>query len=506
MKPKPRYVRIFDTTLRDGEQTPGVALTIDDKLQIARQLDRLGVDAIEAGFPQVSLGEAEAVKLIAREGLKAEVCALARTLRGDLDAAIACDVDSVHVFIATSDIHIRYKLNSTRAKVLKSAVEAVEYLKDHGLIVEFSAEDATRTDLEYLKRVYRAVVEAGADRINVPDTVGVMTPKRMEQLIGELAREVKVPISVHCHNDFGMATANSIAGVEAGASQIHVTVNGLGERAGNASLEEVVMALYSLYKFKTNVKTRAIYETSRLVSELTGVQVQPNKAIVGENAFAHESGIHVHGVIKMPLTYEPISPEIIGRKTVIVAGKHAGLHGVKQKILELGFNPTDVQMKEIIRKVKELGDKGKYITTTDLISIASLVCGQVPPEEKTVELKELAVITGTHALPTASVKLEVKGKEYIASETGVGPVDAAIKAIRKVTDNLVNVRLKEFKLEALTGGSDALAEVVVKVEDTQGRIASARAANADIVRASVEAMINGINRLLYLAGKEKTKG
>jgi 2-isopropylmalate synthase len=302
-----------------------------------------------------------------------------------------------------------------------------------------------------------------------------------------------------------MATANSLAGVEAGASQVHVTVNGLGERAGNAPLEEVAVALHSIYKeFKTRINMKLIYETSRLVSQLTGVQVQPNKAIVGENAFTHESGVHAHGVIRMPLTYEPISPELVGRKTMIVAGKHAGIHGVKEKILELGFNPTNEQMKEIIRQIKEFGDRGKQVTTTDLISIVSIVCGQVPSEEKTVELKELAVVTGSNVIPTASVKLTIDGKDYVSSETGVGPVDAAIKAIRKLTDNLVNIRLKEYRLDALTGGSDAMAEVVVKVEDPEGRIVSARAANADIVRASVEAMINGINRLLFVKKREKT--
>jgi isopropylmalate/citramalate/homocitrate synthase-like protein len=502
---KPKIVKIFDTTLRDGEQTPGVALTPNDKLQIARQLDRLNVDVIEAGFPSVSTGEKEAVRLIAKDKLNAEVCALARTLREDLDAALACDVDSIHTFIATSDIHIKHKLRLTCGEVLKRAIEAVEYVKEHGLTVEFSAEDATRTDVKFLKRVFKAVVEAGADRINIPDTVGIMTPKRMSRLVGEIAKVVKVPISVHCHNDLGMATANSLAGVEAGASQVHVTVNGLGERAGNAPLEEVAVALHSIYKeFKTRINMKLIYETSRLVSQLTGVQVQPNKAIVGENAFTHESGVHAHGVIRMPLTYEPISPELVGRKTMIVAGKHAGIHGVKEKILELGFNPTNEQMKEIIRQIKEFGDRGKQVTTTDLISIVSIVCGQVPSEEKTVELKELAVVTGSNVIPTASVKLTIDGKDYVSSETGVGPVDAAIKAIRKLTDNLVNIRLKEYRLDALTGGSDAMAEVVVKVEDPEGRIVSARAANADIVRASVEAMINGINRLLFVKKREKT--
>ena len=495
---KLNHVRIFDTTLRDGEQTPGVALTSEDKLAIAKQLDKLGVDVIEAGFPVVSKGEMEAVKRIVKEKLKAEICGLARTIKEDIDANLKCDVDTIHVFIATSPIHREYKLHLTKQQVLENIEKSVEYAKNHGVTVEFSAEDATRTELPFLKEAYKVAVEAGADRINVPDTVGVITPKKMEMLIKELKKVVKVPISVHCHNDFGMAVANSIAAVEAGASQIHVTVNGLGERAGNTPLEEVVMALYSLYKGKIKINTKLIYETSKLVSKLTGLPIPPNKPIVGENAFAHESGIHVRGVVEMPATYEPISPELVGRKTILVAGKHAGTRGIKKEVEELGFKPTEEQLKQILQKVKEIGDQGKLVTTTDLWAVASSICGMPIEDKKMVDLKDLTVVTGSSVIPTASVKLILKGKEYISSETGVGPVDAAIKAIQKITDELINVRLKEFRLEALTGGSDAVAEVIIKVEDQDGKIVSARAAKPDIVLASVEAMINGLNRLLQI--------
>jgi len=418
---------------------------------------------------------------------------------------LRCGLDSVHTFIATSDIHMKHKLRMTPEAVIQKAVESVKYVKDHGAIVEFSAEDATRTKPEFLKRVYRAVVEAGADRINIPDTVGVMTPFQMKQLVSDVAEVIDVPISVHCHNDLGLAVANTLAGLEGGASQAHVTVNGLGERAGNAALEEVVVALYSLYKKKTAVKTRLIYETSRLVSRLTGVVIQPNKAIVGENAFAHEAGIHTHGIFEMPLTYEPIGPELVGRSRLIIAGKHAGVHGVKRELSEAGFQPTDEQMKEIMKQIKLLGDKGKSVTTTDLYSIASVVCGARAGVREYVSLKDLVVVTGSNMTPTASVKLIVDGKEHVASETGIGPVDAAMKAIQKITDKLINVKLKEFRLEALTGGSEAVAEVIIKVEDKKGRVVSARAAKPDIVMASVKAMVNGLNLLLQKGHNQATR-
>lgn len=497
------YVKIFDTTLRDGEQTPGVSLTPEEKLEIARQIDKLGVDTIEAGFPITSKGEVEAIKRIAKEGLRAEICGLARVEKEDIDAAVNCNVECVHVFIATSDIHLKYKLKLTRKEVLQKVIEGVEHAKSYGVQVEFSAEDATRTNTEYLEQVYKAAEEAGADRINIPDTVSIMTPSKIFQLVSEIRRSVRLPISVHCHDDFGMAVANTIAGIDAGAIRAHVTVNGLGERAGNAALEEVVMILHSLYGKKTKINTRLIYETSRLVSSLSGIVVQPNKAIIGENAFGHESGIHAHGILSMPLTYEPIDPESVGRKRWLSAGKHAGGHGILAKLEEIGWNPTKAQLKQIVVRVKELGDKGKTVTDTDLSAIARSVIGKTSEEKKVIDLIDLSVMTGTRAVPTASVRLTLYGKEYVAAETGVGPVDSAIRAIQKITNNLMSIKLKEYRLEAITGGSDALAEVIVKLEEKDGSVSSARAAGEDVVTASVEAMIDGINKILLK--KEKAK-
>ena len=293
----PKKIRVFDTTLRDGEQTPGVALIPQDKLRIAIALDELGVDSIESGFPITSEGEKEGIRLITKQGLKAEVCGLARTNKRDIDDAISCDVDSIHTFIATSDIHMKHKLKMTEDQVIDHAIEAIEYIKDHGLVAEFSAEDATRTKLDFLKKVHTKVQEAKVDRINVPDTVGVMIPRAVFWLVKQLKEVTKVPMSIHCHNDFGLAVPNTLAAIEAGCEQFHATVNGLGERAGNASLEETIMGLIALYKVKMNINTQKICEVSDLTSRLMGVSIQPNKAIVGQNAFSHESGIHVHGVL-----------------------------------------------------------------------------------------------------------------------------------------------------------------------------------------------------------------
>ncbi len=489
-------IRIFDTTLRDGEQTPGVSLTPDEKFKIAAQLDKLGVDVIEAGFPVVSKGEAEAIRRIAQAGFKAEICALARALKQDIDSAIDCYVDSVHVFISTSELHMRHMLKMTPEQVLQRAVESAEYAKAHGLLYEFSPMDATRTDPKFLKEVCKAVEEAGADRIDIPDTVGIATPKSMYEVVKSICEAVRIPVSVHCHNDLGLAVANSLAGVEAGATQVHVTVNGIGERAGNAALEEVVLALHLLYGKETGIDTSPIHETSRLVSTLTGIRVQPHKPITGDHAFAHEAGIHTYGITITPLTFEVIKPEFVGKARRIIVGKHAGRHGIEAELAELGLKPSKEELLEIVRRVKDLSDKGKAVTDTDLIAIAKAVMSQVPREKRMVGLLDLAVVTGIKALPTASVKLKVKGKEYVAAETGVGPVDAALKAIEKITRDLVRVRLREYRLEAITGGSDALAEVIIKVEDDKGRVVSARAAGEDIVMASVEAMMNAINRML----------
>jgi len=488
-------VRIFDTTLRDGEQTPGVTVTPEQKVQIATRLSDLGVDAIEAGFPIVSHGEMQAIKTIVNSGLKAEICGLARTVDADIDAAIKCDLKYVHTFIATSDIHMKFKLKMTREQVLERAVRAVEYAKKHGLQVEFSAEDATRSDRPFLLQVFKAVAEAGADRLDIPDTVGYATPQYITQVVNDVRAATKLPISMHCHDDFGLAVANSIAGINAGAACAHVTINGLGERAGNASLEEFVMALQCLYNKKHNIKTQMLYETSRFVSNTMGIVVQPNKAIIGENAFGHESGIHTHGILNNPLTYEPISPELVGRKRWLQAGKHAGAHGINAMLAEFGITPTDEQLKLIVEKQKDVADKGKAITTADLLSIAGEVMHNPQFEEK-FKLYDFHIVTGMNIIPTAVVRLNAEGKDLISSETGVGPVDAALKAIQKIAADVASIKIREYKLDSISGGSDALAEVSVKVEDKNGNIVSARKANEDIVVASVEAMMDAINKVL----------
>jgi 2-isopropylmalate synthase len=488
-------VRIFDTTLRDGEQTPGVTVTPEQKIKIATKLDELGIDAIEAGFPIVSAGEMQAIKAIANAGLKAEICGLARATETDIDAAIKCDLKYVHTFIATSDIHMQYKLKMSREQVLEKAVHAVEYAKKHGLQVEFSAEDATRSDKAFLIQVFRAVADAGADRVDIPDTVGYATPQYIAELVKEVKAATRLPISMHCHDDFGLAVANSIAGINAGASCAHVTINGLGERAGNASLEEFVMALQCLYQKKHNIKTQMLYDVSRFVSNAMGIIVQPNKAIIGENAFGHESGIHTHGVLSNPLTYEPISPELVGRKRWLQAGKHAGAHGIRAMLEEFGIKPTEEQLRAIVERQKNIADKGKAITTAELLSIAGEVMHNAQFEEK-FKLYDFQIFTGMHTIPTAVVRLNAEGKDLISSETGVGPVDAALKAIQKIASDVASIKIREYKLDSITGGSDALAEVSIKVEDKNGNVVSARKANEDIVVASVEAMMDAINKVL----------
>ncbi len=491
-----RTIHILDTTLRDGEQTPGVSLTTDDKIEIAQQLSKLGVDTIEAGFPSSSEGERRVVKDITKLGLTSKICGLSRCTKKDIDAALDCDVDLVHVFIPTSPVQMKYAVNMIPEQVLASAVESVEYVKAHGVKCEFSPMDATRTELPFLKQICKATQDAGMDSLNVPDTVGCMIPRTIAELITDLKKDIKVPISIHCHDDFGLAVANSLAAVEAGAQQVHTAINGLGERAGNAALEEVVTTLHVVYKYKTNVNTKLLYSTSRMVASLSGVPVQVNKAIVGENAFSHESGIHTRGVTEQPLTFEPISPELVGRTRKLVAGKLAGTRGIQAELADIDIHPNEVQLAEIVKRVKDLGDKGKMVTDADLIALTSAVMGSVIGEEKIVDLCDMAVVTGIKVIPTASVRLTLDGKEYVAAETGVGPVDAVLKAIQKLTSGQEKIRLSEYRLEAITGGSNAVAEVVIKVEDEQGNMVSARAAREDIVMASVEAMINGINKCM----------
>ena len=500
-------VRIFDTTLRDGEQTPGVSLSPEKKLSIAKKLDVLGVDAIETGFPIVSNGERESIKMITSANLNAELCGLARTNKNDNDAAIDCGLNYIHTFIATSDIHLEYKLKMTREQVLEKAIEAVEYGKSHGLQVEFSAEDATRTDREFLKQIFGEVAKAGADRIDIPDTVGYSTPKYIGEITKDAIDATNLPISVHCHNDFGLAVANAISGIQAGAQCAHVTINGIGERAGNASLEELVMSLNSLQfeqKWETNIDTKLLYETSRYVSKLVGISVQPNKAIVGENAFGHESGIHTHGVLNNPLTYEPISPEIVGRTRWLQVGKHAGIHGMKAMLGEYGVEPNDDQTKHILEKIKYIGDQGKQVSEVELLSIANEVIGE-NKLKRIVQLTGFSVSTGVGIMPYAFVKLNIDGKEMFATDYGVGPVDASLNAIQKITGQITDkVRLKEYRLDSISGGANALCEVTVKVEDARGNTISSKSVGEDIVTTSVQAMVDGINRIM-LKGLLKEK-
>ena len=378
---------------------------------------------------------------------------------------------------------------------MEKAVWAVEYAKKHGVQVEFSAEDATRSDRAFLNQVFTAVANVGVDRLDIPDTVGYATPQYIEQLVKDVKAMTRLPISMHCHDDFGLAVANSISGINAGADCAHVTINGLGERAGNASLEEFVMALQCLYGRKHNVKTELLYETSVFVSNTMGIIVQPNKAIIGENAFGHESGIHTHGIINNPLTYEPISPELVGRKRWMQAGKHAGAHGIKAMLESFGITPTEKELYDIVEKQKNLADKGKSITTAELLSITGDVMHTNKFEEK-FKLYDFHIVTGMNIIPTAVVRLHTEGKDYIASEIGVGPVDAALKAIQKIAGEMANIKIREYRLDSITGGSDALAEVSVKVEDKNGNVVSARKAGEDVVVASVQAMMDAINKVM----------
>lgn len=491
---KPRKVKIFDTTLRDGEQTPGVGMTKEDKVEVATALSNLGVDVIEAGFPVSSQGEFEAVKAVAQAGLESKICALARCVEKDMDAAVDCDVDLVHIFIGTSSIHRKYKLKMTQEEILDRAEYCIQYVKDRGFRVHFSPEDACRTELPYLKRVCRLASDMKVSEINIPDTVGVMTPQSMHWLIGEIKKTVKVPLAVHCHNDFGLAVSNTLAAVAAGAVMPHVTVNGLGERAGNADLEQVVLGCKVLYGINSNIKLKGIYAASRLVERVSGIKVMPNFPIVGENAFAHQSGVHVHGVLAKALTYEPIAPEMVGARRRMVLGKLIGAHGIKDKLDQFKIKANEEQLQEITSKVKELGAKGKKLVEEDLIAIAEDVLGATAKKERMVELVDMRLHSELGKKPVATVTLKVNGRPKTATREGVGPVDAVLGAIKKAVGS-ETISLDEYHLDAITGGSDALADVTIKVSKN-GNSTMARGVNEDVVMASVIAFINGLNRIL----------
>ncbi len=486
-------MKILDTTLRDGEQTPGVSLTPEAKLAIARKLDEFGVDIIEAGSAVTSPGEQAAIKAIANAGLSAEICSFTRIVESDIDVALACEVDSIHLVVPTSDLHIEQKLKKSREQVLEMVGKSVDYAKAHGLLVELSAEDGSRTGIDFLRTVFKKGLEHRIDRACVCDTVGIMAPEKIFDLYSELSKSIKVPLAVHCHDDLGLAVANSLSAIRAGASEVHCTVNGLGERAGNAALEEVVMGLSLLYGKKLKVKKERIYELSQLVQRLTGINISPNKSIVGGNAFTHKSGIHVDGILKNPETYEPLQPSMVGRRRVFALGKHAGAHGVESKLKEFGFDVDSQTLREIVQRVKEMGDRGKTVTDADLMAITETLLGR--SKQKIFEVTDVVVTSGKKITPTATIHLKTGDRELVETAAGNGPVDAAINAISKVMKGAGDFALEEYHVDAITGGTDALVDVVVKVRKGD-RAVTARGAGTDIILASVDAMVEAINRLM----------
>jgi (R)-citramalate synthase len=434
----------------------------------------------------------EAVSLIAHAGLRAEISSAGRGTRGDIDAVIKSGASTMSMIIPTSDLHIECKLRKTREQVLKATEDCITYAKAHGLKVDLLAEDATRSDFDYLVKVFQTAVECKVDRVTSCDTVGILTPDRSFDFFSRLTDVIKVPVGVHCHNDFGMAVANTVAGLGAGAQEAHGTINGLGERAGNAAMEEIVITLRSLYKQEINIKTELLYSTSQLVSRLTGIHTQPNKAVVGENAFTHESGIHTQGVLANPLTYEPIAPELVGCKRRIAPGKHSGSNAIKNDLANLGLNPSEEQFKEIFHRIKELGDKGKTVMDADVLAIAEAVMGLAGA--KPIELEEITYVGGNKVTATASAKLKLHSKDVWGSAIGVGPVDAAINAVKAALSEKEQITLEQYNVKAITGGTDAMVEVVVHLRKGD-RTVTALGVREDIVKASIDAVITGMNVL-----------
>ncbi|MDP3804145.1 MAG: 2-isopropylmalate synthase [Candidatus Omnitrophota bacterium] len=495
---------IFDTTLRDGEQSPGASLNRTEKLEIAKQLAVLGVDVIEAGFPVSSPGDFEAVKNVARNVKGPVICGLARSIEKDIDAAYNAVKYShkprIHVFLATSKIHMKYKLKKAEGEILRLAVAAVKYAKTKCGDIEFSPEDASRTEREFLYKVVEAVIAAGAVTVNIPDTVGYSTPFEFASIIKGIKDNVpnigNAVISVHCHNDLGLSVSNSLAAVLSGARQVECTINGLGERAGNASLEEIVMAIRTrsdIFKgVSTGINTRELYRTSRLVSKLTGMIVQPNKAIIGSNAFAHESGIHQDGVLKERITYEIMKPEDVGfEESNIVLGKHSGRHAFTMRLKKLGFDLNKDQIDKAFGRFKAIADKKKEIFDEDLETIVEEDVSKIP---KKFALLHFYIASGDQVKPEACIKLKSSGKVYEVSSGGDGPVDACYRAIDKVAG--MSGKLLDYQIRSVTSGKDALGEVSVKVK-SKGRIVSGRGASTDIIEASIKAYVNAVNKLVY---------
>jgi 2-isopropylmalate synthase len=498
-------VVIFDTTLRDGEQSPGASLSISEKLEIAQQLAKMRVDIIEAGFPVSSPAQFEATRLCAENVEGPIICGLARASAKDIEAAgqalQAAPRRRIHTFIATSPIHMEHKLRKQPDEVLKMAVEAVTFARTFTPDVEFSPEDACRSEMAFLREILAAVIEAGATTLNIPDTVGYVLPYEYGQIIAQLKANVKdierAVISTHCHNDLGMAVANSLAGVRNGARQVECTVNGIGERAGNAAMEEVVMAIHTRGDFfgevTTNIKTTEIIRSSRLVSQLTGIVVQPNKAIVGANAFAHEAGIHVDGILKERKTYEIMTPETIGLSGArMVLGRHSGRHGLVDRCKYLGYNLSKEEVEAAYGKFLQLADKKKEIFDED---IAAIITDEVRAVDSVYTLEYMHVACGTGTLPTASVKIRTADKVVQAAACGDGPVDAAYEAIREATG--LCPKIENYAIRALTGGKEALGEATVRIRG-ENRAFIGRGVSTDIIEASAKAYVDAINRMVMM--------
>ncbi|HLG22415.1 MAG TPA: 2-isopropylmalate synthase [Candidatus Manganitrophaceae bacterium] len=502
-----RMIKIFDTTLRDGEQSPGASMNVEEKLSIAKQLARMGVDIIEAGFAFSSQGDFDAIRTIVNEVEGPVICSLARAKPGDVDRAWEALKGGpkvrIHTFISTSDIHLKYQFRLTREEALLRAVEMVERARGYVEDVEFSPMDATRSEESYLCEVLEAVIAAGATTVNIPDTVGYTTPQEFGELIRNIRKRVlnidRAVISMHCHNDLGLAVANSLSAVLAGAGQVECTINGIGERAGNASLEEVVMALRTrkdIFGADTQIVTEEILKASRLVSKITGMVVQPNKAIVGANAFAHESGIHQDGLLKEKMTYEIMRPESVGAgKTHIVLGKHSGRHAFKKKLEEMGYRPGDAELDLAFERMKRLADQKKEIFEEDLETIVTEEMDR--PSEK-YRLVSIRVESGSEITPTAAVELAVGDKTVKTVGKGDGPVDAAYRTIASLTQT--KSRLLSYTVKGITGGTDALGEVTVTVEE-EGKTVMGHGADTDIIIASARAYLNALNKLAARAAK-----
>ncbi len=496
-----RMIKIFDTTLRDGEQSPGASMNVEEKLTLAKQLARLGIDIIEAGFAFSSPGDFEAIKTISNEVEGPIICSLARAREDDIKSAWDAVRDApkrrIHTFHSTSDIHLKYQFRVSREEALKRSVEMVRLARSFVDDVEFSPMDATRTDIDYLCEVVEAVIDAGASTVNIPDTVGYSIPVEFGSMIKMIHNRVKnidkAVISVHCHNDLGLAVANSLSAVINGAGQIECTINGIGERAGNCSMEEVVMALRTrrdIFNADTGINTEEIIRSSKLVTKITGISVQPNKAIVGANAFAHESGIHQDGLLKEKLTYEIIKPESIGLHAAkLVLGKHSGRHAFKTRLKELGYVLTDEELNNAFERFKKLADQKKDIFDED---IEALVSEEVIKAPEFYSLVDLYIVSGINQKPTATVKLKVGEDIMDRMEHGDGPVDATYKAIASITNTKSN--LLKFEVKSITGGTDALGEVMVSLEE-EGRTVRGIGADTDIIVASAKAYINALNKL-----------